>query len=1154
MALGTSIRAAGAYVELFLRDSKFLSSLRSAEKRFINTMNRMGESATRLGLASSAIGTGLMGAFAYAIKGAADYEHQMQETYSITGEGGKAFKALEKNVEELGRTTIFSLNEVAAGTTTLARANMDTEQIMDTLASTLHMAAVGHMDVSEAASMTVSTMRQLKMPASETARAIDAITAASVMANQEIPDLAGGLKYVGPMAKKAGMDIETLAASLSILNDQNIKNEMAGTTMRGVITALTSPSKQAQEAIDKLGLSLTKTSQDGKRNFIGFTNAMNQLYEKIKDLGSYDQLQTLGDIFYQRQAAGVTVFTDPKDLKRLYLMTKYLKDATLTAKDLADLQMDTLLGDIKRFEAATQVIRKTIGESINVRPFMQSITDMINAADDWIRKNKEVVFYAAAAATAFTVASTSLLGFGLAVTTTSYLAGTFIGALGRITNIFLAFADIAKAPLTVMVGLGSVMQRLGGQVAGLAKYVWVIDGAFRKAASASISWAAQTGKSVLSAMGYMKAYIRQQAYIVKLVLNPGYLKAYFRQQAYIVQKTMSNIGSYIAGTFRDAYTLAAQIATNAYSKMLGGGVNLAAGISRAFNSVTRYMGTVWISAVQSIASVDWVRQFADVGRGFAAAFAVMPAEFNKAAKVFYGPVVQAVKDGINGMIVEFGKLKAAAYRAANSMKLAFLHFTGTFVKMGKQIMEVGRLAFWALKAAAIDAYVQIVSFKAGAVAVMFVEFAVRSVVQAFITLRAIAVSTFAIVMQSALMARLVGALAVAWTMVKNAVIAAKTAVVGFFTLSKLGIVFAGIIKAIAMAFGFLGTVVSTVFSTMISLVGGVIGFMGGLPLIVGAIGIAIWYFWDSIAKGVNNMVSTVGNFATETMNGVVASFKANWETISKDFMMLYQGVYDAISNNDWEAAFQIAMLGLQLLAIDTANFLAGIFGGNVNDIVGFFIDGIKTIGQMWDTAVNSWNKMINNLAWGIAAALEAIWIVPAGTADAILAEGEAILAKHGKEMAEWEAWAKEQKVKFEVDDQDLEAIRAELFYLTNTQAQKRKQREEKENLERKNAEKDQFDIPPATYGDAPELAALQEKAGGLSGAGKIAATTIGRAVGGLAPQSLAQRQLSELEKLNKSLELQNRIEKQLLEKARTQAEDGRKMAAYLLKASALATL
>lgn len=73
--------------------------------------------------------------------------------------------------------------------------------------------------------------------------------------------------------------MEELAAATGIMANSGIKADMAGTALRATLTRLSSPPKQAGNAIDELGLKVT----DSTGKLRPLADIIGQINEKTKD-------------------------------------------------------------------------------------------------------------------------------------------------------------------------------------------------------------------------------------------------------------------------------------------------------------------------------------------------------------------------------------------------------------------------------------------------------------------------------------------------------------------------------------------------------------------------------------------------------------------------------------------------------------------------------------------------------------------------------------------------------------------------------------------------------------------------------------------------------------------------------------------------------
>src|SRR5699024_5729548 len=142
----------------------------------------------------------------------------------------------------------------------LAMAGYESNEIISAMPGVLNAAAAGQVELGTAADITSNVLSGFGLQASETSRVADVLTKAFTSSNTSMESLGETMKYAAPVAKAAGFSLEETAAAAGILGDSGISASQAGTTLRGVMLRLINPPKQAAEALDALGISVTDSS------------------------------------------------------------------------------------------------------------------------------------------------------------------------------------------------------------------------------------------------------------------------------------------------------------------------------------------------------------------------------------------------------------------------------------------------------------------------------------------------------------------------------------------------------------------------------------------------------------------------------------------------------------------------------------------------------------------------------------------------------------------------------------------------------------------------------------------------------------------------------------------------------------------------------
>lgn len=228
--------------------------LKDAEKRvdaFKTKMKSAGDSAVQTGtlLTGALIGLG---------KVVLDFEKRMNGVQAALGDKGTAgaMKELRDQAKLMGATTAFSAVQAAEAQEELAKAGFSVQQITSALPGTLSLAAAGTLSMGEAAAITTSILAGYGFEVDQSARVSDVLAAAAASAKTDVSAMGFAFSKAAPAAKALGVEFETTAAMLAALQDAGLSAEIAGTGLKTVLFTLAKPSKEAEKAIQGMGISL----------------------------------------------------------------------------------------------------------------------------------------------------------------------------------------------------------------------------------------------------------------------------------------------------------------------------------------------------------------------------------------------------------------------------------------------------------------------------------------------------------------------------------------------------------------------------------------------------------------------------------------------------------------------------------------------------------------------------------------------------------------------------------------------------------------------------------------------------------------------------------------------------------------------------------
>jgi TP901 family phage tail tape measure protein len=237
---------------------------------------------------------------------------EFQEALAVLRASGERFseaglaESLESVRDAAGRAgDLFTRAEMATALAELVKAGIDSAEAMDLLAPGMQLAAVTGQSLNETTSALLANLRQFGLDTSEAGRAADALAAADLAAAHGAAELSEGLATVGPVARAAGLTLEDTLGILVELDNKGLDPADKGATaLRGTMSALLDPTKEALEVLAGLGVELKNT--DGSSRPL--LTVLNELQQALN--GNSEAAQEAAKIFDTRAITAILNMTD----------------------------------------------------------------------------------------------------------------------------------------------------------------------------------------------------------------------------------------------------------------------------------------------------------------------------------------------------------------------------------------------------------------------------------------------------------------------------------------------------------------------------------------------------------------------------------------------------------------------------------------------------------------------------------------------------------------------------------------------------------------------------------------------------------------------------------------------------------------------------
>lgn len=220
--------------------------------RSATAMTALG-TAARTGAAAGLLAVGV--AAVSSVKSAQKFERQISELRAVTRASSQDMATMRKAALDLGASTGIGATEAARALTELAKGGLSSEKAIGALKGTIAMAQAGGMDLATAGETVANALNLFKLRGEDATMVADSFANAANATTADIGFFSQGMAQGGAAAKAAGLDFQQTTVFLEAMAANGFKSGSdAGTSMKTALIQLANPTKRAQEAAAKLGV------------------------------------------------------------------------------------------------------------------------------------------------------------------------------------------------------------------------------------------------------------------------------------------------------------------------------------------------------------------------------------------------------------------------------------------------------------------------------------------------------------------------------------------------------------------------------------------------------------------------------------------------------------------------------------------------------------------------------------------------------------------------------------------------------------------------------------------------------------------------------------------------------------------------------------
>ena len=293
----------------------------------------------------------------------ADFEAAMSEVKAISGATSQEFEQLTERANQMGAVTKFTASESAEAFKYMAQAGWDVREMMDGIDGLMALAAASGEDLGITADIVTDALTAFGLSAKESGRFADVMAQAASATNTDVAKMGDTFKYVAPVAGALGYSIEDTAVAIGLMANSGIKASQAGTSLRSLLTNLTRPVGQAEDAINALGISITNTDGSVKP----LSQTLQDLRAKFGALTDSEKAQYAAMLAGQEGMSGLLAIVNASD-QEFESLTEQINNSSGAAQKMADVMMDNLSGKFELFTGALDSMKMSLGEKF--KPYL----------------------------------------------------------------------------------------------------------------------------------------------------------------------------------------------------------------------------------------------------------------------------------------------------------------------------------------------------------------------------------------------------------------------------------------------------------------------------------------------------------------------------------------------------------------------------------------------------------------------------------------------------------------------------------------------------------------------------------------------------------------------------------------------------------------
>ena len=296
------------------------------------------------------------------------------ETVSVEGFSG----SLRELAKEMGAKTKFTATQAGEALNYMALAGYNAQTSAEMLPKVLNLAAAGAMDLATASDMVTGSQTALGIKLQDMTAFIDQMAKTASSSQTTVAQLGDALLSIGATGRSVKGGFTELNTVLGVLADNGSKASEGGNMLRRVLMGL----QGNADKISELGVEIYDAN-DKMRDLPSIFMELDAALDKLSS--DKKRNQVISDIFSQYSLAGANALLKTS-AERWEELGEKIKDSEGAAKAMADIQLDTLPGQLTILQSALSGLKIELYDKISpeLTNFVETLSSGLSNVKDAI--------------------------------------------------------------------------------------------------------------------------------------------------------------------------------------------------------------------------------------------------------------------------------------------------------------------------------------------------------------------------------------------------------------------------------------------------------------------------------------------------------------------------------------------------------------------------------------------------------------------------------------------------------------------------------------------------------------------------------------------------------------------------------------------------